>query len=220
MDGSMEGSNNMKHSIAEKLLGINAVALKPNEPFTWTSGLRSPIYCDNRLTLSYPEVRRAIANGLRQLIVEKFPDAEMIAGTATAGIPHAAWVSELMDLPMCYVRSKPKGHGKGNQIEGKAEQGQKVVVVEDLISTGGSVITAVQALREAGCDVLGAVSIFTYGLEKGKEVFEQEGIAAVSLTDFATLVEAAIDKGYISENDKDSLLTWSKNPAEWSKKFE
>ncbi|MFD0825275.1 orotate phosphoribosyltransferase [Neobacillus sp. M.A.Huq-85] len=210
----------MKHSIAEKLLGINAVALKPNEPFTWTSGLRSPIYCDNRLTLSYPEVRRAIANGLRQLIVEKFPDAEMIAGTATAGIPHAAWVSELMDLPMCYVRSKPKGHGKGNQIEGKAEQGQKVVVVEDLISTGGSVITAVQALREAGCDVLGAVSIFTYGLEKGKEVFEQEGIAAVSLTDFATLVEAAIDKGYISENDKDSLLTWSKNPAEWSKKFE
>lgn len=220
MDGSMEGSNNMKHSIAEKLLGINAVALKPNEPFTWTSGLRSPIYCDNRLTLSYPEVRRAIANGLRQLIVEKFPDAEMIAGTATAGIPHAAWVSELMDLPMCYVRSKPKGHGKGNQIEGKAEQGQKVVVVEDLISTGGSVITAVQALREAGCDVLGAVSIFTYGLEKGKEAFEQEGIAAVSLTDFATLVEAAIDKGYISENDKDSLLTWSKNPAEWSKKFE
>ncbi|WHY93541.1 orotate phosphoribosyltransferase [Neobacillus cucumis] len=210
----------MKHSIAEKLLGINAVALKPNEPFTWTSGLRSPIYCDNRLTLSYPEVRRAIANGLRQLIVEKFPDAEMIAGTATAGIPHAAWVSELMDLPMCYVRSKPKGHGKGNQIEGKAEQGQKVVVVEDLISTGGSVITAVQALREAGCDVLGAVSIFTYGLEKGKEAFEQEGIAAVSLTDFATLVEAAIDKGYISENDKDSLLTWSKNPAEWSKKFE
>ncbi|MED1469592.1 orotate phosphoribosyltransferase [Bacillus salipaludis] len=210
----------MKHSIAEKLLGINAVALKPNEPFTWTSGLRSPIYCDNRLTLSYPEVRRAIANGLRQLIVEKFPEAEIIAGTATAGIPHAAWVSELMDLPMCYVRSKPKGHGKGNQIEGKAEQGQKVVVVEDLISTGGSVITAVQALREAGCDVLGAVSIFTYGLDKGKEAFEQEGIAAVSLTDFATLVEAAIEKGYISENDKDSLLTWSKNPAEWSKKFE
>ncbi|MDQ6596900.1 orotate phosphoribosyltransferase [Bacillus salipaludis] len=210
----------MKHSIAEKLLGINAVALKPNEPFTWTSGLRSPIYCDNRLTLSYPEVRRAIANGLRQLIVEKFPEAEIIAGTATAGIPHAAWVSELMDLPMCYVRSKPKGHGKGNQIEGKAEQGQKVVVVEDLISTGGSVITAVQALREAGCDVLGAVSIFTYGLDKGKEAFEQEGIAAVSLTDFATLVESAIEKGYISENDKDSLLTWSKNPAEWSKRFE
>ncbi|MGG1398326.1 orotate phosphoribosyltransferase [Bacillus salipaludis] len=210
----------MKHSIAEKLLGINAVALKPNEPFTWTSGLRSPIYCDNRLTLSYPEVRRAIANGLRQLIVEKFPEAEIIAGTATAGIPHAAWVSELMDLPMCYVRSKPKGHGKGNQIEGKAEQGQKVVVVEDLISTGGSVITAVQALREAGCDVLGAVSIFTYGLDKGKQAFEQEGIAAVSLTDFATLVEAAIEKGYISENDKDSLLTWSKNPAEWSKRFE
>ncbi|MED3563850.1 orotate phosphoribosyltransferase [Bacillus xiapuensis] len=210
----------MKHLIAEKLLKINAVALKPNEPFTWTSGLRSPIYCDNRLTLSYPEVRRAIADGLSKLIVEKFPDAEVIAGTATAGIPHAAWVSELMNLPMCYVRSKPKGHGKGNQIEGKAEKGQKVVVVEDLISTGGSVITAVQALREAGCNVLGAVSIFTYGLEKGKEAFEQEGIAAASLTDFATLVETAIEKGYIGENDKDSLLTWSKNPAEWSKQFE
>ncbi|MDR6997965.1 orotate phosphoribosyltransferase [Neobacillus niacini] len=210
----------MKHLIAEKLLGINAVALKPNEPFTWTSGLRSPIYCDNRLTLSYPEVRRAIADGLRQLIVEKFPDTEVVAGTATAGIPHAAWVSELMDLPMCYVRSKAKGHGKGNQIEGKAEKGQKVVVVEDLISTGGSVITAVQALREAGCVVLGAVSIFTYGLDKGKEAFEQEGIAAASLTDFATLVETAIEKGYISENDQESLLTWSKNPAEWSKRFE
>ncbi|OIK14000.1 orotate phosphoribosyltransferase [Bacillus sp. MUM 116] len=210
----------MKHLIAEKLLEINAVALKPNDPFTWTSGLRSPIYCDNRLTLSYPEVRRAIADGLSKLIVEKFPDAEVIAGTATAGIPHAAWVSELMNLPMCYVRSKPKGHGKGNQIEGKAEKGQKVVVVEDLISTGGSVITAVQALREAGCNVLGAVSIFTYGLGKGKEAFEQEGIAAASLTDFATLVETAIEKGYISENDKDSLLTWSKNPAEWSKRFE
>ena len=166
--------NTMKHIIAEKLLEINAVALKPNDPFTWTSGLRSPIYCDNRLTLSYPAVRREIAEGLQTLILENFPEAEVIAGTATAGIPHAAWVSELLKEPMCYVRSNAKGHGKGNQIEGKVEKGQKVVVVEDLISTGGSVITAVQALREAGCEVLGVVSIFTYGLEKGKEAFAQE----------------------------------------------
>lgn len=209
----------MKHSIAERLLDINAVALKPNNPFTWTSGLRSPIYCDNRLTLSYPTVRKEIASGLRKLILENYPNAAVIAGTATAGIPHAAWISELMDLPMCYVRSKAKGHGKGNQIEGKVEAGQKVVVVEDLISTGGSVITAVQALREAGCEVLGVVSIFTYGLEKGKEAFAQEGIKSESLTNFATLVEVAIEKGYISKNDQESLLSWSKDPAEWSNRF-
>ncbi len=216
----MEGSKTMKHSIAERLLDINAVALKPNDPFTWTSGLRSPIYCDNRLTLSYPAVRREIAAGLQKLILENYPNAEVIAGTATAGIPHAAWVSELMDLPMCYVRSKAKGHGKGNQIEGKVEKGQKVVVVEDLISTGGSVITAVQALREAGCEVLGVVSIFTYGLDKGKEAFSQEDIISESLTDFANLVEVAIEKGYISKDDQESLLSWSKAPSEWSKRFE
>jgi orotate phosphoribosyltransferase len=210
----------MKKLIAEKLLTINAVALKPNEPFTWTSGLRSPIYCDNRLTLSYPEVRKEIAKGLQSIILEKYPAAEVIAGTATAGIPHAAWVSDLLNLPMCYVRSSAKGHGKGNQIEGNVEKGQKVVVVEDLISTGGSVITAVQALREAGCEVLGVVSIFTYGLEKGKEAFAQEEIKSESLTDFKNLVEVAIDKGYISKNDQESLLSWSDAPAEWSKKFE
>ncbi|MEC1520916.1 orotate phosphoribosyltransferase [Neobacillus niacini] len=210
----------MKKVIAEKLLTINAVALKPNDPFTWTSGLRSPIYCDNRLTLSYPEVRKAIAQGLQALILEKYPAAEVIAGTATAGIPHAAWVSDLLNLPMCYVRSKAKGHGKGNQIEGKVEKGQKVVVVEDLISTGGSVITAVQALREAGCEVLGVVSIFTYGLEKGKEAFQQEEIQSESLTDFANLVEVAIEMGYISKNDQESLLSWSTAPSEWSKRFE
>lgn len=210
----------MKQAIAQRLLEINAVALKPNDPFTWTSGLRSPIYCDNRLTLSYPEVRREIASGLKKLIVENFSDAEVIAGTATAGIPHAAWVSELLDLPMCYVRSKPKGHGKGNQIEGKAEEGQKVVVVEDLISTGGSVITAVQALREAGCEVLGVVSIFTYGLEKGKELLKQADIKSESLTDFPTLVEVAIKREYISENDKENLLSWSKDPSEWSSKYQ
>ncbi|MEH7745077.1 orotate phosphoribosyltransferase [Neobacillus drentensis] len=209
----------MKKLIAEKLLEINAVALKPEEPFTWASGLRSPIYCDNRLTLSYPEVRKAIASGLKQLIEENFPGTEVIAGTATAGIPHAAWVSDLMELPMCYVRSKAKGHGKGNQIEGKAEAGQKVVVVEDLISTGGSVITAVQALKEAGCDVLGVVSIFTYGLEKGKELLQENEITSKSLTDFETLIEVAISKGIVTEDDQKSLLLWSKNPAEWSSKF-
>ncbi|MEH7415459.1 orotate phosphoribosyltransferase [Neobacillus drentensis] len=210
----------MKQLIAEKLLEINAVALKPEEPFTWTSGLRSPIYCDNRLTLSYPEVRKAIAAGLKQLIEENFPGTEVIAGTATAGIPHAAWVSDLMELPMCYVRSKAKGHGKGNQIEGKAEAGQKVVVVEDLISTGGSVVTAVNALKEAGCDVLGVVSIFTYGLEKGKQVFAEENIKSYSLTDFASLIDVAIDKGYVSAENQESLLQWSKDTAAWSQKFE
>jgi orotate phosphoribosyltransferase len=219
MDGSMEGDQTMKHRIAERLLEINAVALKPQEPFTWTSGLRSPIYCDNRLTLSYPEVRREIALGLQKLILENFSEVDVIAGTATAGIPHAAWVSELMDLPMCYVRSKAKGHGKGNQIEGKVELGQKVVVVEDLISTGGSVITAVQALREAGCEVLGVVSIFTYGLEKGRELLQENGIKSISLTDFAALIEVAILKGNVTAEDQKSLLSWSKDPATWSNLF-
>jgi orotate phosphoribosyltransferase len=201
--------------IAEKLLDINAVTLKPNEPFTWSSGLRAPIYCDNRLTLSYPAVRREIAAGLQELINEKFPGAELIAGTATAGIPHAAWVSELMDLSMCYVRSKPKGHGQGNQIEGKAEQGQKVVVVEDLISTGGSVITAVEALRNAGCEVLGVVAIFTYQLEKGKQLLADAGITAYTLTDFGTLSEVAKEKGYIQAEDMQKLAEWRKDPVEW-----
>lgn len=219
MDEGMEGSKIMKHYIAEKLLEINAVALKPQEPFTWTSGLRSPIYCDNRLTLSFPSVRKDIAQGLKKLILEHFSNAEVIAGTATAGIPHAAWVSDLLDLPMCYVRSKPKGHGKGNQIEGRVVEGQKVVVVEDLISTGGSVITAVQALREAGCEVLGVVSIFTYGLEKGKEAFAQEGIKSESLTDFPSLIEVAIEKGHVNETDQASLLDWRMDPSAWSERI-
>lgn len=207
----------MKKEIAESLLEIKAVALQPNEPFTWASGIQSPIYCDNRLTLSYPEIRKKIAKGLSQLITEYFPGTELVAGTATAGIPHAAWVSDVLDLPMCYVRSKAKGHGKGNQIEGKAEKGQKVVVVEDLISTGGSVITAVQALREAGCDVLGVVSIFTYELETGREQLAQQTITAHSLTDFSTLVEVAKDKGYIADSDWNKLMEWRKNPSQWGK---
>ncbi|MGG0718891.1 orotate phosphoribosyltransferase [Robertmurraya massiliosenegalensis] len=207
----------MKKIIAERLLEIEAVALKPDEPFTWSSGLKSPIYCDNRLTLSYPHVRKEIAIGLKELIVEKFPTAELVAGTATAGIPHAAWVSDLLDLPMCYVRSKAKGHGKGKQIEGKAVEGQKVVVVEDLISTGGSVITAVAALREAGCEVLGVVSIFTYELEKGKELLAEANITAYSLSDFSTLIGVAEEKGHIQEKDLASLAEWKKDPAGWGK---
>ncbi|KKK39624.1 orotate phosphoribosyltransferase [Mesobacillus campisalis] len=205
----------MKKEIAGKLLDIEAVTLKPNDPFTWSSGLRSPIYCDNRLTLSYPEIRREIASGLKDLIIEHFPEAQSVAGTATAGIPHAAWVSELLSLPMCYVRSKAKGHGKGNQIEGKVASGQKVVVVEDLISTGGSVINAVEALRAAGCEVLGAVAIFTYELEKGKELLGEAGVKAVALTDFSTLSQVASERGEISADDLSKLSEWRKNPADW-----
>ncbi|ESU33110.1 hypothetical protein G3A_08680 [Bacillus sp. 17376] len=205
----------MKREIAEALLEIEAVSLQPDNPFTWSSGMKSPIYCDNRLTLSYPSIRRKVAEGLKSLIVEHFPGAEMISGTATAGIPHAAWVSELLDLPMSYVRSKAKGHGKGNQIEGKVTDGQKVVVVEDLISTGGSVIDAVEALREAGCDVLGVVSIFTYELEKGAQQLISANIAAYSLTDFSTLANLAEEKGLINKESLDSLAEWRSDPAEW-----
>ncbi|MCS0787286.1 orotate phosphoribosyltransferase [Cytobacillus firmus] len=207
----------MKRKIAEKLLDIKAVALNPNDPFIWSSGLRAPIYCDNRLTLSYPEVRKEIAAGLQAIILDKFPEAELIAGTATAGIPHAAWVSDIMELPMCYVRSKAKGHGKGKQIEGKADKGQKVVVVEDLISTGGSAITAVKALREAGCEVLGVAAIFTYQLEKGKEMLDGEKIEAYTLTDIEALTEVAVENGYIQEKDMKKLVEWRKDPEEWGK---
>lgn len=205
----------MKREVAGALLEIGAVSLQPDAPFTWSSGLKSPIYCDNRLTLSYPDVRRKVAEGLSQLIQDRFPETEVVAGTATAGIPHAAWVAELMNLPMSYVRSKTKGHGKGNQIEGKVLPGQKVVVVEDLISTGGSVIEAVQALRGAGCEVLGVVSIFTYQLEKGEQQLLAADIEAYSLTDFTTLANAAEEKGLISKENLESLAEWRKNPAEW-----
>ncbi|WP_100330853.1 orotate phosphoribosyltransferase [Bacillus xiapuensis] len=205
----------LNKQIAEKLLEIQAVFLQPDQPFTWSSGMKSPIYCDNRLTLSYPTVRKMIAKGLVSLIREHYPDAELIAGTATAGIPHAAWVSELMDLPMCYVRSKAKGHGKGNQIEGKAEPGMKAVVVEDLISTGGSAVTAAEALRAAGCDVLGIVSIFTYELAAGKEKLAEAGISSYSLSDYSTLIEVAAEKQYVKASDLETLRTWQKHPEAW-----
>ena len=164
--GAYYAMTKLRKEIAKQLIDIEAVSLQPNDPFTWASGIKSPIYCDNRLTLSYPKVRKEIAKGLQHLIKTYFANAEVIAGTATAGIPHAAWVSEALELPMCYVRSKAKEHGQGNQIEGKVTKGQKVVVIEDLISTGGSVFTAVDALKAQGCEVLGVVSIFTYELEK------------------------------------------------------
>ncbi|RSD28081.1 orotate phosphoribosyltransferase [Mesobacillus subterraneus] len=205
----------MKKEIAKALLEIEAVSLQPDQPFTWSSGLKSPIYCDNRLTMSYPAVRRKVAEGLKSLIQEHFPETQMIAGTATAGIPHAAWVSELLDLPMSYVRSKAKGHGKGNQIEGKVTEGHKVVVVEDLISTGGSVIEAVQALRDAGCEVIGVVAVFTYELEKGKQQLEEANISAYALTDFTTLANIAEEKGMVTKENLDSLAEWRKDPSDW-----
>jgi len=203
----------MKQTIAKNLLEIKAVYLQPNDPFTWSSGLKSPIYCDNRLTLSFPSIRTQIAEGLIDLIKEHYPDVEVIAGTATAGIPHAAWVSDKMDLPMVYVRSKAKGHGKGNQIEGQVKQNQKVVVVEDLISTGGSAITAVEALREAGCEVLGIVAIFTYDLALGKSKLEEANIKAQSLCDYDTLVEVAAKEGYVTEQDISKLKMWREDPS-------
>ena len=205
----------MKKQIAAHLLDIGAVFLRPNDPFTWSSGIKSPIYCDNRLTLSFPNVRKDIATGLQKLIEEHFPGVDVIAGTATAGIPHAAWVSDLMNLPMCYVRSKAKSHGKGNQIEGKATAGQKVVVVEDLISTGGSAITCVEALREAGCEVLGIVSIFTYELQTGQDKLDAANVASYSLSNYSALIEVALEKGIIAEGDLTKLQEWRQNPAEW-----
>ncbi|MBY6277415.1 orotate phosphoribosyltransferase [Symbiobacterium thermophilum] len=207
----------MNKEIATHLLRIGAVSLEPNEPFTWSSGLKSPIYCDNRLTLAYPHVRSAIADGLVELIRAHFSNVEAIAGTATAGIPHAAWVSERMNLPMCYVRSQAKAHGKGKQIEGKAEPGQRVVVIEDLISTGGSSLNAVRALKEAGCEVLGVAAIFTYGLEKAKQAFAENKVEVHTLTDYDTLIEIAVGLGVVTEQDLVTLRKWRESPEEWGK---
>lgn len=206
-------NNIMNRTVAEDLLEIKAVFFQPNDPFTWSSGIKSPIYCDNRLTISYPRVRKNISESLSRLIVSKFPDVQVVAGTATAGIPHAALVSNELNLPMCYVRSKAKAHGKGNQIEGRVESGQKVVVVEDLISTGGSAIAAVDALREAGCEVLGVVAIFTYGLEVADDNLSNYEIEAHALCDYQTLMDVAIEKDYIGEGDRKKLSKWVENPT-------
>ena len=206
----------MKKKIAKDLLKIHAVFLRPNDPFTWASGIKSPIYCDNRLTLSAPEVRDDVENGLKQLIEENYPDVEMLMGTSTAGIAHAAITAHLMNLPMGYVRSGSKDHGRQNQIEGKLEKGTKVVVVEDLISTGGSVLEVVQVLREAGAEVLGIVSIFTYGMKKGLERLADANVKNVSLSNLDVLVDVAAKEGYIEEADKERLLKFRDNPSDKS----
>ena len=206
----------MKKTIAEDLLKIKAVFLRPSEPFTWASGIKSPIYCDNRLTLSDTQVRDDVENGLATLIREHYPQAEVLMGTSTAGIAHAAITATILNLPMGYVRSGAKDHGRGNQIEGKLLPGQKVVVVEDLISTGGSCIEVVNVLREAGADVLGIVSIFTYGMKKGLERLAAAEVKNVSLCDLDTLVEVAADKAYIAPEDKERLIKFRNNPSDES----
>ena len=206
----------MKKTIAEDLLKIKAVFLRPNEPFTWASGIKSPIYCDNRLTLSDTQVRDDVENGLATLIKEHYPQAEVLMGTSTAGIAHAAITATILNLPMGYVRSGAKDHGRGNQIEGKLLPGQKVVVVEDLISTGGSCIEVVNVLREAGAEVLGIVSIFTYGMKKGLERLAAAEVKNVSLCDLDTLVEVAAEKAYIEPADKDRLIQFRNNPSDES----
>ena len=202
--------------IAEDLLKIGAVFLRPDEPFIWASGIKSPVYCDNRLTLSAPEVRTDVENGLVALIKEYYPDAESLMGTSTAGIAHAAITAHLMGLPMGYVRSGAKDHGRKNQIEGKLEKGAKVVVVEDLISTGGSVLEVVDILREAGADVLGIVSIFTYGMKKGLERLAAANVVNHSLTDLDRVATVAAEIGYISDSDIKRLLAFRDNPVDES----
>ena len=203
------------NQIAKDLLDIEAIFLRPNEPFTWASGIKSPIYCDNRITMSYPTVRRAIAKGLAAVIKTTYPEVEVIAGTATAGIPHAAWVAELLDLPMVYIRSKAKEHGKGNQIEGRIQPNQKMVVIEDLLSTGGSVLEACEAAKIEGADVLGVAAIFTYELPQVQENFDQAGLSYVTLTNYTALIESALETGAIQESDVALLQEWRKDPAAW-----
>lgn len=206
----------MKELIAKDLLSIKAVFLRPEEPFTWASGIKSPIYCDNRLTLTDVKVRGDVEAGLAKLVKENYPDVEVLMGTSTAGIAHAAIVGHLLELPMGYVRSGNKDHGRQNRIEGKLEKGQKVVVVEDLISTGGSVIDVVEALREAGAEVLGIVSIFTYGMQKGLDRLANADVKNVSLTDLETVAAVAAETGYIKAEDVERLIRFRNNPSDES----
>ena len=212
----MQKTNLKQKLIATDLLSIGAVFFRPDEPFTWASGIKSPVYCDNRLTLTAPGVRGDIENGLAALIRENYPDAEVLMGTSTAGIAHAAITAHLLDLPMGYVRSGNKDHGRQNRIEGKLEKGQKVVVVEDLISTGGSVIEVVDALREVGAEVLGIVSIFTYGMKKGLERLAAADVKNVSLTNLDVLSEVAAQEGYIKPEDVNRLIAFRNNPSDES----
>ncbi len=205
--------------LARDLLRIGAVTLSPKDPYTWSSGLKSPVYCDNRRTLGYPEIRQRIASAFKDVIRQKGWAVDVIAGTATAGIPHAAWLAEQLSLPMAYVRSKAKGHGKGNQIEGVVEKGDKVVVVEDLISTGGSVLTAVKALREAGAVVTGVLAIFTYAFPETTQRFAHAKVDVSALVDFPMLCKVAEDEGRLSSEVAETLQTWSASPKAWSEAY-
>lgn len=204
----------MQERIAKDLLSIGAVFLRPEEPFTWASGIKSPVYCDNRLTLTAPAVRTDVENGLAELIRTHYPDAEVLMGTSTAGIAHAAITAHLLELPMGYVRSGSKDHGRQNRIEGRLDAGQKVVVVEDLISTGGSVLDVVDALRQAGAEVLGVVSIFTYGMKKGLERLAEAKVENHSLTNFDTITQVAAQEGYIKQEDVKRLIAFRNNPSD------
>ena len=206
----------MEKKIAKDLLSIGAVFLRPEQPFTWASGIKSPIYCDNRLTLTAPEVRNHVEEGLAELIRKHYPEVEVLMGTSTAGIAHAAIAATLLDMPMGYVRSGAKDHGRANRIEGKLEPGTKVVVIEDLISTGGSCIEVVEALREAGAEVLGIVSIFTYGMKRGIERIEAANTVNYSLSNLDALVEVAVEEGYIAPEWKDRILAFRDNPSDES----
>ncbi|MDY6133327.1 MAG: orotate phosphoribosyltransferase [Candidatus Limivicinus sp.] len=210
----------MEKKIAKDLLKIKAVFFRPDEPFTWASGIKSPVYCDNRLTLTAPEVRLDVENGLAELVKTHYPEAEVLMGTSTAGIAHAAITAHILNMPMGYVRSGAKDHGRQNQIEGRLEKGQKVVVVEDLISTGGSVIEVVNVLREAGAEVLGVVSIFTYGMKKGLERLAEAQVKNISLTNFDVVAQAAAEEGYIAPEDVERLIAFRNNPSDesWIKK--
>lgn len=202
--------------VAKALLSVKAVFFRPDEPFIWASGIKSPVYCDNRLTLTAPEARLIVENGLAETVRKEYPQAEVLMGTSTAGIAHAAITAHLLGLPMGYVRSGAKDHGRQNRIEGKLEKGQKVVVIEDLISTGGSVIDTVEALREAGADVLGVASIFTYGMQKGLDRLKEANVKNVSLTNFDVIAKVAAEEGYISERDIKRLIAFRNNPSDES----
>lgn len=207
---------NTEKIVAAELLSIGAVFLSPDKPFTWASGIKSPIYCDNRLILTAPAARKVVENAIAQTVKEKFPEAEVLMGTSTAGIAHAAIAADILDMPMGYVRGSAKDHGRGNRIEGRLEKGAKVVVIEDLISTGGSCIDVVEALREAGADVLGVVSIFTYGMKKGLERLAAANVVNYSLSNFDTLVGVAVEKGYIEQSDEARLKQFMANPQDES----
>ena len=207
-------NKNLAYEVASSLLKIKAVFLRPNEPFTWASGIKSPIYCDNRLTLSYPEIRDIIENGLVELIKEYYPTCEVVMGTSTAGIPHAAYVSSILNLPMGYVRGGAQDHGRGNQIEGVVPKGKNVVVIEDLISTAGSSIEVVNILKEAECNVLGIASIFSYELKKGIDRLKEADVINHSLSNFTTLIEVSNQMGYIEEKDVSKIKKFQNNPSD------